>query len=92
MSAHPMDIRAHLEGAYEQVSERLSGIDRRFAELDAHNERRFSQFERHIDDRFANVGGNIANVERHINSVFLRMLGLIIISILLPVAQRLVLH
>ncbi|MGH7660481.1 MAG: hypothetical protein ACRENA_06155 [Vulcanimicrobiaceae bacterium] len=35
MSAQPLEIRmAHLEGAYEQISERLRGIDGRLLALD----------------------------------------------------------
>ena len=35
MSVQPLEIRmAHLEGAYEQISERLTGIDGRLTGLD----------------------------------------------------------
>ncbi len=46
MPASPIEIRmAHLEGAYEQVSQRLTSIDLRFDAVD----RRFDILERKID-------------------------------------------
>jgi tetrahydromethanopterin S-methyltransferase subunit G len=50
--AHPLDARiAHLEGAFDQVNERLGSIDRRFDSF----EQRFDQ----VDRRFNWVIGMI---------------------------------
>ena len=43
---------AHLEGAYEQISERLRGIDGRLLALDQKIDSRFETFEKKIDSRF----------------------------------------
>jgi hypothetical protein len=39
---------SHLEGAYEQVNQRLAGFDLRFDAID----RRFDAIDRKIDERF----------------------------------------
>ena len=50
MSAQPLEIRmAHLEGAYEQISERLGGIDGRLTALDQKIDSRFDMLDRKID-------------------------------------------
>ena len=40
---------AHLEGAYEQISERLGGIDGRLTALDQKIDSRFDMLDRKID-------------------------------------------
>lgn len=73
-----MDIRmAHLEGAYEQVSQRLNGIDLRLNGIDS----RLASLETRIDQRFAAM-----------DQKFLWVIGLVIVSILLPLVQRFVPH
>ena len=53
MSAQPIEIRmAHLEGAYEQISERLHGIDGRLTALDQKIDNRFDTLDRKMDGRF----------------------------------------
>ena len=50
MSAQPLEIRmAHLEGAYEQISERLRGIDGRLTALDQKIDSRFDTLDKKID-------------------------------------------
>ena len=61
---------ARLEGAYEQISERLTGIDLRLAAI-----------ETRIDQRFAAM-----------DQKFLWVIGLVLVSILLPLVQRFVPH
>lgn len=52
MHAHPLDARlAHLEGAFIQMNERLSGIDRRMDSID----RRLDSFEHQTALRFDQV-------------------------------------
>ena len=54
MSAQPLEVRmAHLEGAYEQINERLRGIDGRLTALDQKIDSRFDAFDRKMDVRFA---------------------------------------
>jgi predicted nuclease with TOPRIM domain len=60
MSAQPLEIRmAHLEGAYEQISERLRGIDGRFTALD-----------QKVDSRFDRLDQKIGALDRKMDSRF----------------------
>jgi hypothetical protein len=78
MTAQPLEIRmAHLEGAYEQVSHRLNGIDLRLNAIDS----RLAAFETRMDRRFAAM-----------DQKFLWVIGLVLVSILLPLVQRFVSH
>ena len=43
---------AHLEGAYEQISERLSGIDGRLTALDQKIDSRFDALDRKMESKF----------------------------------------
>ena len=53
MSAQPIEIRmAHLEGAYEQISERLGGIDGRLTAIDQTIDGRLTALDQKIDSRF----------------------------------------
>jgi chaperonin cofactor prefoldin len=103
MSAHPLDIRmAHLEGAYEQISDRLNGFDTRFATIESKiddirdtllNEmnRRFERiddrFER-IDDRFERVDDQFAEMRKLIINGGFAIGAFVLISILLPIVQH----
>jgi hypothetical protein len=50
MSAQPLEIRmALLEGVYEQISERLNGIDGRLTGLDQKIDSRFKRLDQKID-------------------------------------------
>ena len=52
MSAQPLEIRlAHLEGAYEQISERLGGVDGRLTALDQKIDSRFDRLDEKIDQK-----------------------------------------
>lgn len=68
---------AHLEGAYEQISDRLNGIDQRLNGIDS----RLAAFETRVDQRFAAM-----------DQKFLWVIGLVLVSILLPLVQRFVPH
>ena len=72
MSTQPtMEVRmAHLEGAYEQISDRLNGVEHRM-------ERGFAA----IDQRFIAI-------EQKIDKHFLWLVGLILVSIILPMVGR----
>ncbi len=53
MSAQPLEIRmAHLEGAYEQISERLRGIDGRLTALDQKIDQKIGALDQKMDSRF----------------------------------------
>ncbi|HEV2261490.1 MAG TPA: hypothetical protein VGR69_04290 [Candidatus Rubrimentiphilum sp.] len=78
MSAQPLEIRmAHLEGAYEQVSQRLNGIDRRLENL-----------EQKVD---ATRDMLLVRID-HLDQKFLWVIGLVLVSILLPLVQRFAAH
>ena len=58
---------AHLEGAYEQISERLRGIDGRLTGLD-----------QKIDSRFDSLDQKIGTLDRKIDSSQWRMVSLVL--------------
>lgn len=68
---------AHLEGAYEQVSQRLNGIDRRLENL-----------EQKVD---ATRDMLLVRID-HLDQKFLWVIGLVLVSILLPLVQRFAAH
>jgi len=100
LSAQPLEIRmAHLEGAYEQVSHRLNGIDQRLGGLEqkidttrevllAHMNERFAA----VDLRFASFDQRFISLERHLDQKFLWVIGLVLVSIILPFVERFVPH
>ncbi len=61
---------ARLEGAYEQISDRLNSIDVRLGSI-----------ETRLDQRFAAM-----------DQKFLWVIGLVLVSILLPLVQRFATH
>ena len=68
MSAQPLDIRmAHLEGAYEQISERLRGVDGRLTALD-----------QKIDSRFDSLDQKMGTLDRKIDTSQWRVVSLVI--------------
>ncbi len=76
------DVRmAHLEGAYEQINHRMGAIEKRLDGFDT----RFAQ----VDARFAQVDARFAQLDRKIDAHFLWILGLLIVSIILPVVMHL---
>jgi hypothetical protein len=82
MSAQPLEIRmAHLEGAYEQVSQRLNGIESRLTGFEQRVEQRFTQLDESFDRRFDALSEKI-------DQRSLWLMGLVLVSILLPVAMR----
>ena len=82
MSAQPLEIRmAHLEGAYEQVSQRLNGIDLRLATL-----------EQKLDGTRDMLLARMHSLEVRMDQKFLWVIGLVLVSILLPLVQRFVSH
>ena len=53
MSAQPLDARiAHLEGAFDQVVERLNTIDRRLDGMDVRFDTRLGRIEQVLESRF----------------------------------------
>ena len=58
---------AHLEGAYEQISDRLNGIDGRLTALDQKIDTRFDAFERKMDARFGTVDRRFETIDRKID-------------------------
>ncbi|MDE2481994.1 MAG: hypothetical protein KGN02_07370 [bacterium] len=77
------DVRmAHLEGAYEQINHRMGAIEKRLDGFDA----RFAQ----VDARFAQVDARLAQLDGKIDAHFLWILGLLIVSIILPVIMHLI--
>jgi hypothetical protein len=89
MTAQPWEPRlAHLEGAFEQFEKRVDArfdqVDVRFTQIDA----RFTQ----IDSRFDAVDRKIDDVRRLSEAQFRWVIGLIVVSIILPLATRFIAH
>ncbi|HEY5340016.1 MAG TPA: hypothetical protein VIK27_03230 [Candidatus Aquilonibacter sp.] len=79
MNAGTIDGRlAHLEGAYDQISDRLNGMDRRFESL----ERKLDDFARSTDVRFDSL---VSRMDRQ----FFWLMGIMLLSIVLPLVGRL---
>jgi hypothetical protein len=82
MAADALDVRiAHLEGAYEQIDRRLGAVEGRIAALD-----------RKIDDVRTEIQGVRGELLGRMDRQFFWILGLLIISILVPIALRLTGH
>ena len=82
MAADALDVRiAHLEGAYEQIDRRLGAVEGRIAALD-----------RKIDDVRTEIQGVRGELLGRMDRLFFWILGLLIISILVPIALRLTGH
>ena len=82
MSAQPLEIRmAFLEGTIDQMNHRLDSMDRRLDGMD----RRLDSIERGMDQRFTSL-------DQKIDKQFLWVVGLIVISIILPMAERFIPH
>lgn len=93
MSAAPWEIRlAHLEGAYEQVSARLGGIEGRLGRVEAKIDEQRSELTAKIDDQRSELAAKIDRLRSDQNSQFRWVIGLIVVSILLPFAGRLIAH
>ena len=89
MSATPIDSRlAHLEGAYDQISDRLNSIDNRFESID----RRFDNVDRRFDDLAARIDGKVDGLRdalvSRMDRQFMWLLAIMIVSIILPVVER----
>ena len=82
VTAQPLEIRmARLEGAYEQISDRLNGIDLRLAAI-----------EMRIDSTRDMLLGRMDSLQASMDRKFIWLTGLVLISILLPLVQRFVPH
>ena len=79
MAADTLDVRiVHLERAYEQTDRRLGAVEGRIAALD-----------RKIDDVRTEIQGVRGELLGRMDRQFFWILGLLVISILVPIAFRL---
>ncbi len=83
MATSPLEIRmAHLEGAFEQNSARLGGIEERLGRM----EDRFGRLEGKIDIRIDSLRSELLiRMDRQ----FYWILSLVVLSILVPIFLRL---
>ena len=85
MSAHPLDVRlAHLEGAYEQISDRLNGFDLRFARLEEKVDTGFARLNDRMDGAFGSVRGEIGELRRTMIAGAASISAFILASIIIP--------
>jgi len=91
-----MGVRmAHLEGAYEQISHRLTSIEQRMERGFAAVDQRFAAIDQRfgtIDQRFDSVDRRLSSIDQKIDKQFLWVIGLLIVSIVLPTVARLTGH
>jgi len=100
MSAQPLEIRmAHLEGAYEQINHRLGNVEDRLGRLEMKVDNLAERVDAKIDGLPARFEGQLdsfrAEMERRFSAVdqkFLWVIGLIVVSILIPLIQRFLGH
>ena len=89
MAAESVDVRlARLEGSYAQVSERLGAIEQRLAGLESRLEQRFASLEAKLEGKFARSDARMDRLEGKIDRQFTWVVGLIVISLLIPIALR----
>ncbi len=82
VTAQPLEIRmARLEGAYEQISDRLNGIDLRLAAIEGR-----------IDSTRDMLLARIDSLRGSMDQKFLWVMGLVLVSIILPFVERFVPH
>lgn len=94
MTDETLDNRmARLEGSYEQIDRRLGSLDERmesrFAEANARMESRFAEADARMESRFAELHVSIARNREHADAHFLWMIALLLTSLVLPFAARL---
>lgn len=96
MSAQALEIRmAHLEGAYEQINHRLGNVEQRLGSLESRMDAGFAQVDNRfaqVDARFAQIDQRFGRIEQRMDQSFMWLLGLLVVSILLPIVQRFVVH
>ncbi len=61
---------AHLEGAYEQISERLNGIDGRLTALDQKIDSRFDALDRKMESKFEDSDRRFESLDKKITNGF----------------------
>jgi len=92
MSASPLDSRlAHLEGAFDQISDRLNSIDQRFDAVDRRFDavdRRFEGVERRLDGLGQRLDDFRGALTSRMDRQFMWLMGIMIVSIVLPIAER----
>ena len=82
MNIQALEVRmAHLEGAYEQINHRLGTVEQRLASL-----------ETKVNSGFDRVDQRFGRLEQSVDQRFMWTIGLIVVSILLPIVQRFVIH
>ena len=90
MAAESVDVRlARLEGSYAEVSERLGAIEQRLVgSLENRLEQRFASLEAKIEGKFARSDARMDRLESKMDRQFTCVVGLIAISLLIPIALR----
>jgi hypothetical protein len=84
MSAHPIEVRvAHLEGAYEQISDRLNGFDLRFAHLEEKLDRGFQSVNDRMDREATNVRTEQNELRKLLVTGYVSIAGFILASIVI---------
>lgn len=85
MTAMPLEARlAHVEGTVVQMGDRLNGFDARFNNL----ERKIDALEDRMDARFAAMDARLDARFAAVDARFTWLMGLVIVSIVLPVIQH----
>lgn len=93
MATSSLEVRmARLEGAYEQVNERLTVIEQRLGRMEGKFDEKFDGLAAKIEglrrDLEARIDAKTDGLRRDMNRQSFWILTLILISILLPLATR----
>lgn len=79
---------AHVEGTVGQIGDRLNGLDTRFSNLERKIDVGIESLQGRMKQRFALVDGRVADIDRK----FTWLTGLVVLSILVPIAQHFILR
>jgi len=81
---------AHLEGAYEQINHRLGTVEQRLSNVENKIDEFRTYFDKKLDDRVDDLRDLMERRFAQVDQKFLWVIGLIVVSILIPIAERFV--
>jgi tetrahydromethanopterin S-methyltransferase subunit G len=79
---------SHIDGAFEQVNDRLGGIERRLDSMEGRFEGRFNSIEDRFEGRFNSMDQRFAQIDQRFNWVIGTILGTWVTTILAILFHR----
>ncbi len=103
MSTVSIEARlAHVEGTVGQIGDRLNGLDARFSNLERKIDVGLEALQNRMDQRFSAIDGRFAAIDGRFVAIdgrfaemdrrFTWLIGLVALSILVPIAQHFILR